>query len=264
MEIELFSKEMLNAHEIDFIDADGNMHMMDGRVWMRGKCMNSIVSGCKNDIDWEHGGCSYCRRCAAEYDEECEREKRQEVFVNACKNGESLGILPPNFDKYHPPSFYAWQSQAYNQMRAEYSRNVWLTAEHGNGKTAIGMRLLSDALHNGATAAYIDCAGTGLSELCRNHNARAAIGTARLLVLDDISKIYITEYAAAELHNLLSERHAAKLRTIVISEWPGKQFAGALRDKTDGRFGASTVDRLSFKGAQCLAIEMRGENIRRM
>jgi hypothetical protein len=99
--------------------------------------------------------------------------------------------------------------------------------------------------------------------MARNHNSRHGAARARLLVLDDISKMLVTDFSAGELHSLLSERHQSKLRTIVLSERKGNDFAAAMSAKTEKRFGASTVDRLSWKGAAVMAIEMRVENIRR-
>ena len=254
---------LINSHGISHIDEAGDMHYEDGRIWRHGKCFNSIISGCTRDVDWDRGGTSYCRACALEYEREMENEQRREMFTRLCAEYESMGLLPKNFANYKAPGLYAWQSQALNDINSDYGRSVWLFADHGNGKTEVGKVALYNALRNAVTAAYVDCAGTGLSDMARNHNARHGAARARLLVLDDVSKMLITDYSAGELHSLLSDRHQNKLRTIVLSERSGKDFAVALAAKTEKRFGASTVDRLSWKGAPVMAIEMRGENIRR-
>ena len=253
----------INSHGISHIDENGDMHYDDGRIWKRGKCLNSIVSGCQREVDWERGGTSYCRPCALEYEAQLETESRREAFEGLCAEYESIGLLPRHFSLYKAPGLYAWQSQALNDINSDYGRNVWLYAEHGNGKTEVGKVAILNALKNAVSAAYVDCAGTGLSDMARNHNARQGAGKARLLVLDDLSKMLITDYSAGELHGLLSDRHQRKLRTIILSERSGKDFAAALAAKTEKRFGASTVDRLSWKGAPVMSVQIRGENIKR-
>lgn len=253
----------INSHGISHIDELGNMHFEDGRIWQRGKCYNSIVNGCMRDADWYTGGVSYCAQCAAEYDAEIENEKQRERFARLCSDFESIRLLPRDFKHYKAPALYPWQASALTSINSDYARNVWLWGAHGNGKTEVGKIVLLSALRNGVSAAYIDCAGTGLSEITTHHNARIGAVRARLLVLDDISKMLITDYSAGEIHNILSERHQQKLRTIVLSEKSGKDFALALADKTEHRFGASTVDRLNTKGHPVLSIEMQGDNLRR-
>jgi DNA replication protein DnaC len=243
-----------------YLDDEGSFHWPDGRINHAGRCINEIWNGCtgrRYDIG------PYCRKCEREYDEECENERKKEQFERLCAEYESMGLLPRHFSLYKAPGLYAWQSNALNDINSDYGRNVWLTAEHGNGKTEVGKVALWNALRNAVTAAYVDCAGTGLSDMARNHNARHGAARARLLVLDDLSKMLVTDYSAGELHSLLSERHQGKLRTIVLSERKGNDFAAAMSAKTEKRFGASTVDRLSWKGAPVMAIEMHGENIRR-
>lgn len=253
----------INSHGISHIDESGDMHFEDGRVWKHGRCYNSIVSGCQREVDWDRGGTSYCRQCGIEYEQQIETQNKHEAFERLCGEYESVGLLPRGFAYYKAPGLYAWQSQALNDINSDYGRSVWLYAEHGNGKTEVGKVAIWNALRNAVSAAYVDCAGTGLSDMARNHNARHGAARARLLVLDDLSKMLISDYSAGELHSLLSERHQGKLRTIVLSERSGKDFAAALAAKTEKRFGASTVDRLSWKGAPVMSVEMRGENIRR-
>jgi DNA replication protein DnaC len=149
-----------------------------------------------------------------------------------------------------------------SDIKSDYSRNVWLHAEKGNGKTWLAWTLLQGALWHGIPVAYIDCSGGGLGSVCRNHNARKAAATVKTLVLDDVSRMYVTEYAAGELHNLLNDRNASHLRTLVFDQHDGKYFKRLLMEKTEGRYGASTVERLSRKGAPVIGIEMKGRNLR--
>lgn len=252
----------IHANGISHIDATGNMHYEDGRVWRHGKCYNSIISGCPREVDWERGGTSYCRQCAIEYEEDIEKQNKRDKFEQLCALYESMELLPKGFSNWTPPGMYPWQAAALADIRSDYTRNVWLHAEKGNGKTYVAYTVLQGALWHGIPVAYIDCSGTGLGSVCRNHNARKAAATVKTLVLDDVSRMYVTEYAAGELHNLLSDRNTAKLRTLVFDEKSGKHFRQLLQEKTEGRFGASTVERLSWKGAPVIAIEMKGRNLR--
>jgi hypothetical protein len=93
------------------------------------------------------------------------------------------------------------------------------------------------------------------------------------LVLDDIGKMPLNEYSAGDLHALLSIRNKNHVRTIVTAEdmvinnvvvkMTASQFSKNLSAATAGRYGNSTVERLSWKGNMCVAHEMVGDNLRR-
>lgn len=253
----------IHSHGISHIDEEGNMHYDDGRVWNHGVCINSIVSGCHNPVDWQTGGTSYCRKCAAEYDAECEAERKRDQFDRMIADSMSMGLIPRAVANYRERGLYHWQSNALNELRANRDRCAWLQDIPGAGKSEVGIILVHTALRYGVPAAFVDCAGTGFQDVMRQHNTRTALERVKLLVLDDISKMTVTDYAAGELHNVLTARNQAKLRTVVIDEKTGNEFAKMLASKTDGRFGKSVVDRLNWKGGQCVAIAMQGENIRR-
>jgi hypothetical protein len=242
-----------------YTDEAGNTYWPDGRVNHAGRCFNETINGCAGRYS---GIGPYCPKCDKDYDDECDRERRRDKFDQLCSLYEGMDLLPPKFHNWPTPRLEPWQAAALSGIKSDYSRNVWLHAEKGHGKTWTAWTLLQGALWHGIPVAYIDCSGSGLGEVCRNHNARKAAAVVKVLVLDDVSRMYVTEYAAGELHNLLSDRGTAHLRTLVFDQQDGKYFKRLLQEKTDGRFGASTVERLSWKGAPVIPIEMKGRNLR--
>jgi DNA replication protein DnaC len=238
----------------------GIMVHKDGRVWdSYNACYNSIVSGCTGKptdiMD------SYCPRCRREIEEIERKREIEERFQRMLGEAIAIGTLPDDFAKWQPCGLYAWQSAALNECKADYHRNVWIYGNPGVGKTEVAYNVIHGALSNGYTAAFIDA--KDISDMSRQHNRLRAVQGATVLVIDDLTKMYITEYSASELHNLLNDRNKNKRRTIITSEISGAKFAKQLSAKTDGRYGQSTIDRLSWKGSVCKGIEMVGDNLRR-
>ena len=238
----------------------GRMVLDDGRVWdSYTTCHNQLFSGCtRKQVDAYN---NYCHKCQAEYDAECAKQAQQELYKRLVGEGMAIGSIPDDFAKWKPSSLYAWQSAALNECKADYHRNAWIYGLPGVGKTEVAYNVIHNALSNGYTAAFIDA--KELADTGRQHNRRKAIEGATVLVIDDLTKMYITEYSASDLHNVLNDRNKNKRRTIITSEINGAAFAKQLANKTDGRYGQSTIDRLSWKGNVCKGIEMIGENLRR-
>jgi len=238
----------------------GVMILNDGRRWdSYTTCHNQLISGCTRKRADAYD--NYCPPCQAEYDAESARQEMEEKYTRMVGEGMALGAIPDDFAKWKPSSLYAWQSAALNECRADYHRNVWIHGLPGVGKTEVAYHVIHGALSNGYTAAFIDA--KELVDTGRQHNRRRAIEGAIVLVIDDLTKMYITEYSASDLHNVLNDRNKNKRRTIITSEKSGAAFAKDLAHKTDGRYGQSTIDRLSWKGNMCKGIEMIGDNLRR-
>lgn len=246
---------------VESFDVDTGVMVYDGNTWNSyTDCINSMFSGCKGKLRDVMD--NYCPRCQVEQDAIEAKQEREERFNHMVGEAMALGTIPDDFAKWKPCGLYAWQSAALNECKADYHRNVWIYGSPGVGKTEVAYNVIYGALSNGYTAAFIDA--KDISDMSRQHNRLRAIQGATVLVIDDLTKMYVTEYSASELHNLLNDRNKNKKRTIITSEISGAKFAKQLSAKTDGRYGQSTIDRLSWKGNVCKGVEMVGDNLRRV
>jgi DNA replication protein DnaC len=239
----------------------GVMITPNGNTWNSyTDCLNSMVSGCTGKLRDIMD--NYCPRCQREQDAIEAKQARDDRFKHMVGEAMALGAIPDDFAKWRPCGLYAWQSAALNECRADYHRNCWIYGTPGVGKTEVAYNVIHGAFLNGYTAAFIEA--KEIAETCKQHNRRRNLETASVLVIDDMTKMYVTEYSASDLHNLLNDRNKNRRRTIVTSEVSGAKFAKELSSKTDGRYGISTIERLSWKGNVCKGIEMIGDNLRRV
>jgi len=266
--VELLQGKDLRVESFD-VDT-GRMVLSDGRVWdSYTTCHNQLISGCTRKQADAYDG--YCHQCQHEINKVREEQARKERFLEKIKEAITIGGLPDDFETWKPRGLVACQAVAFNECNIEYERNVWLHGLAGRGKTEVTYNVIMQALENGVTAAFIEA--KYLTETSKQHNRRRYLESARLLILDDIGKMFLSEYAAADLHALLSVRNKNHARTIVTAEdrvinnqvvkLTAAQFAKDLSAATNGRYGNSTVERLSWKGNICKGIEMIGENLRR-
>ena len=271
--VELMRGKDASGKDISVVSFDvdtGRMELSDGRVWdSYTTCYNQLINGCTRKQADAYDG--YCYSCQHEINKIREEQDRKELFLSKIKEGITIGGLPDDFEAWKPRGLVACQSVALNECNMDYERNIWLHGLAGRGKTEVTYNVIMQALENGVTAAFIEA--KYLAETSKQHNRRRYLEGARLLILDDIGKMFLSEYAAADLHALLSIRNKNHARTIVTAEdrvinnqvvkMTASQFSKDLSAATNGHYGNSTVERLSWKGNVCKGIEMIGENLRR-
>ena len=256
----------IKSYDVD----TGRIVLDDGRVWdSHTTCFNQLISGCTRPQADRYD--KYCWVCQKEINKIDEEQRRTESFQKRINGAVAAGALPDDFTTWRRKTMVACQAAAFNECNTDYERNVWIHGLAGRGKTEVTYNVIMQALENGIPAAFVEA--KYLPEISKQHNRRRYIESARLLILDDIGKMFLSEYAAADLHSLLSVRNKNHLRTIVTAEdrvinmqvvrLTAAQFSKDLSAATAGRYGNSTVERLSWKGNMCVAYEMVGDNLRR-
>jgi DNA replication protein DnaC len=150
---------------------------------------------------------------------------------------------------------------AYVELQAHDTPCAWITGERGRGKTVLCYRIMSDYLKWCRKVAY--CDAPIIHESRRNKTLFDALCEADLLVIDDLPKGFDAGWMVSQLHAILQARHEPRRRTIVTSEMTGSKCNDVFRALSGGIMGASTLDRLCFPHAQCMGIELTGDNLRR-
>ena len=257
---------------VESFDVDtGHMVMDNGMVWdSYTTCFNQRINGCTgrlpNIMD------TYCPKCQREQDKIERENDKKDKFTRSVQEAITAGALPDDFETWKPRSLVACQRIALDECNRDYNRNVWIHGLRGRGKTEVTYNVVYGAMRNGFTGAFIEA--KHIQDAAREHNLWRHLERAKVLIIDDIGKMPITEYSAGNLHTLLSARNKNHVRTIVTAEdrvvnsavvrLTAAQFTKDLGAATDGRYGGSTVERLSWRGNICVAHEMIGDNLRRV
>jgi DNA replication protein DnaC len=259
-----------------FPTSEGNdaVYDFDVPVWEY-RFANGIVKKYRRGIDcFGHPGgtCNqkqeentrpYCRDCYERFNAECvvrsAKDRREQIIEDLI----SCHALPDAFRHFIPPmALTAAQSVSRDMMLDEPYKSAWIFGKPGVGKTILAHCMVHDTLNKCKRAAITDD-GALINIHQHNRGLWIAYENADLLLIDDPLKFYIGKYGAATLFALLNVRHNRKKRTIITSEVDMKAANVLMSQASEGTQGTSLFDRLRYPGADCLQIELTGDNLRR-
>jgi DNA replication protein DnaC len=207
-------------------------------------------------------GCPKCAEVAQRLkDAEDQKALMAKIAADRLANKLGAALIPSRF---RDRSFEGYKATEPKQVKAlticrEYAENF---AEHfkagrcllllgnvGTGKTHLATAIANHVMHTStATAVYRTVGGilqhikgsydreSGYSE----GDAFAAYTKPSLLIIDEVGATKPTEFELASLFNIINGRYEEQLPTVVISNLPAGELAGAL--------GERCVDRLREGG----------------
>lgn len=147
-------------------------------------------------------------------------------------------------------------TQALNAVRRWLKgKRTWcvLLGRPGVGKTVAAVWALREALSDGHTAAFRRTGAVSrLSQFDAGADEMRRLSRVQLLVLDDYGTEHASEYAKAQLYQLLDTRHEERLRTVLTTNLSREQFRAHAGDRL--------VDRIAGDG---LVVELNGVSLRR-
>lgn len=203
----------------------------------------------------------YCYQCGTAYAGEMERQskidKREQMVSIAIEDG----VLPRWFKDWQRLLLTDSQMSCMAAIESNEAVNVWISGQKGRGKTELALHVLNSYVDRCRTVAY--ATPQTMYESRSNKHLYNALTTVQLLVLDDIDKGTLNQVAIMHLHGVLSERHEARLRTIVTSEHPFGKVSALFSEACGKIAGGSTLDRLRLPKHDILQVELSGENMRR-
>lgn len=221
------------------------------------QCYGVPVGHCQRP---QEGNGVYCRECSDRMSKQAQRNEWEEKVTENKERLISEGAIPSWFRNWTPPGLTAQQAAASVDFDAGTS-SLYIYGDRGRGKTILGCALLYNALQRGRTVAYADAAV--LEQARHDRRLRLALGACDLLLVDDIDKGNLSEFGVSIIHSVLDERHNARRRTIITSEFEAGKVNALLTQASNGRYGNSTLERLNFPGRKCVTVRLEGKNLRK-
>lgn len=208
-----------------------------------------------------------CPECLQKAEAAFARRKRQQETYQRISEGIGYGDLPANMDNYgflhSTPEIEARNPEAWAHARAwkPSDASLWLWGAPGCGKSFLALSMVRRAIWNGLSVCHVN-ARRLVTMLQRFEDGAETIArwkSARVLVLDDIDKMNVSEYNMTGLWEVFDARATNGYPTIVTSNWePGalrKTWSAAISNPTQV---TATLDRLK----PCVIIEMSGASNR--
>ena len=142
-------------------------------------------------------------------------------------------------------------------------RNVFISGDNGNGKSVLAASIAMSLIDQGASVRFVNAAieaqaiKNGFGHGGTDSYERMA--ETPILVLDDLGKGNPTEWESSLWYSVAEARNAARLPTIVTSNYDGGELIGRLTAKGDESTALAIVSRL--RGG-ALTVRMRGRDMR--
>ena len=218
-----------------------------------------------------NGGMEYCTcpdgqrmRLADSVDHEVQRVQREQEQADRLW---SMSGIPPKFREYTLDSLAAIPGKApLAECLRPWDGRRWLlfTGDVGTCKTGAAVALLQDQLKRGRSGKYIP-APTYFARLRATYNRRqggddeadelevlGSLLQLDVLVLDDLGKEPMSEWAKSRLFTLVNERYVNERTTIVTTNLGREELQKAV--------GSATYDRL--RGEAAPFIKLGGPSVR--
>ena len=230
----------------------------DGSIWrFETHCYGNPPGSCirRHTPDTD----PYCPTCSLAYEDDVKREKQRERTEAILTAAYDCGALPGDFKRWHKKGLYPWQIAARDALYMNDDCSAWIQGAPGTGKTELAFSIIDMEVKRGKECAF--ATGREVVSATQEYARRRAYTQYDLLVIDDVDKFNMTEFACSELHYILDRRNRNHIRTVVTSEFSGKRVAQMLGET--GHYGRSTIERLSWPKRPCLKVEMKGDNLRR-
>lgn len=228
--------------------------------------MGLICEMCNTEFDGD-SITGLCADCLLKAEVAFARRKRQQETYNSISEAIGYGDLPANMEHYgfshSTPEIEARNPQAWAHARGwkPSDASLWLWGAPGCGKSFLALSVARRAIWNGLSVCHVN-ARRLVSMLQRFEAGAESIGrwkSARVLVLDDIDKMNVSDYNMTGLWEVFDARATNGYPTIVTSNWePGalrKTWSAAMSNPTQV---TATLDRLK----PCVIIEMSGASNR--
>ena len=208
-----------------------------------------------------------CPDCLQKAEAAFARRKRQQQTYERISEGIGYGDLPANMETYgfhhSKPEIEQQNTQAWTHGRAwtPVEPSLWLWGNPGCGKSFLALSMARKAIYNGLSVCHVN-ARRLVTTLQRFEDGIESMGrwkSSRLLVLDDIDKMNVSDYNITGLWELFDARATNNYPTIVTSNWEPialrKSWASHVSNPTQV---TATLDRLK----PCTIIEMTGQSNR--
>lgn len=218
---------------------------------------------CKTEFEGESitGLCNPCLELA---ERGFQKRKRQEETEARIAEGIAMLDLPPNMRSYGFP-LSTPDIESENAAAWEFARNwkptsesIWLWGAPGCGKSFLALSIARRALWNSLTVCHVNARRlvTTLQRFEDGHETIHRWKLARVLILDDIDKLKVSETNVTGLWEVLDARVSNGYPTIVTSNWDPKLLRTTWSEQlhTNPTQVTATLDRLK----PCTIIEMKG------
>jgi len=221
---------------------------------------------CTIEFDYE-SITGLCSDCLAAEEAAFLRRQRQNRTFERISEGISYGDLPSNMANYgfhlsksemEERNAHAW---AHGRAWRPSDASLWLWGIPGCGKSFLSLSMARKAIYNGLSVCHVN-ARRLVTTLQRFNDGSEAIDRwkmARLLVLDDIDKMNVSDFNVSGLWELFDARATNGWPTIVTSNLDPlairKMWTTEVSNPTQV---SATLDRLK----PCTIIEMTGQSNR--
>lgn len=142
-------------------------------------------------------------------------------------------------------------------------RNVLITGDNGNGKTVLAASIAMALIDRGASLLFVNAAIE--AQAIKNGfgnggcDAYERMAEAPILVLDDLGKGNPTEWESSLWYSVAEARNAARLPTVVTSNYDGGELIRRLTANGDDSTARAIVSRI--RGG-ALTVRMQGRDMR--
>lgn len=196
--------------------------------------------------------CPECMRIRQE--EEDKRTREQEALLRQYRIAQQLGAaaIPSRFTDRSLDSYEAATDRQHKALAScrEYAENfdkhyrdgrcLMLMGLPGTGKTHLACGIANYLIRESGMSAVYRTVGGMLIELKSTYERNSehseaeimrGLTTPDLLVLDEIGATKPTEFELATLFAVINARYEQKLPTLIVSNLPPKELAGAIGDR---------------------------------
>lgn len=208
---------------------------------------------------------------------DAERMEAERAKIAADRLTKKLGAALIPF-RFKDRSFEGYQATEPKQIKAlntcrEYAENflehfeagrcLLLLGNVGTGKTHLAAAIANHVMHNTNAAAVYRTVSGILQHIKGSYDrdsdyseadAFAAYITPGLLIIDEVGATKPTEFELATIFNIINGRYEEQIPTIVISNLPAGELAGAL--------GERCVDRLREGGGIAVGFDWKSARAR--